>query len=304
MFKKILLCFVLMLIFIGVLGVHAEGNETVVHTVRAGENLHILAERFYENSAYYVIDFIVEYNNIPNPDRILVGTVLKFPPLPQRLLPIPVWELPLSFLLMDFVPSEEDIANAPTHTVVAGDVLTNLAYKFYENTEHYIINFIARINGLANPNRLFIGMILMFPELPRVGQDEDITEEEILTPPPTLGLPIEDLSIIIHQTSVWLNPPPLFLNYAAAPTDTETIQQHYRGNEIFRLKFNHFMQNFSVDLDEFIQILQILGYIAFDMNGSVVHILYQVPIDNMIFRPEDQHILADGGTDGFIIFSW
>ena len=30
---------------------------------------------------------------------------------------------------------------------------------------------------------------------------------------------------------------------------------------------NHFMQNFDIELGEFIQVLRILGYIAFDVNG-------------------------------------
>ena len=300
MIKKILLCFVLALIFTGI-GVSAEGNDTHVHTVRTGENLHILAERFYENSAFYIIDFIVEYNNIPNPDRILVGTVLRFPPLPQHLLPVIIGQLPLQLFLMDYVPTEEELQNAPTHTVVAGDNLTNLVYRFYGNSERYMIDFIARINGLTNPNRIHVGMILMFPELPRTENEniEDIIEDDL----PTLDVPIEDLAVLIHQTSVWLNPPPLFLSPVVVPTNIETFSEQYNNNETLRLMLNHFMQNFGIERRTFMQVLRVLGYIAFDMNGSVVHVIYQIPINNIIFRPQGQSILAADGH-GFIIFSW
>ena len=302
--KKILICLVLAFMFIGI-GVHAEENETIVHTVVAGENLHILAERFYQNSAYYVIDFLVEYNEIPNPDRIVVDTVLKFPPLPPEILPIEliIGRIPLQLLLLEYNPSQEELDNAPTHTVVAGDVLTNLVQKFYESSERYIIDFIARINGLSNADRLDVGMILYFPALPGMEEpEEEKKETEDISIAPNIA--IEDLSIVIHQNSVWLNPPQLFLHPVIMPTNNvDTITSRYQNDEIFRLTLDNFMSNFDIELDTFMQVLRFLGYIAFDIDGTMFHVIYQIPINNMIFIPNGDNIITTDGDDGFIVFS-
>ena len=50
-----------------------------VHKMKAGDNIYIIAERTYGSRGY--AKYIIEYNNIQNPDFIKVNKVLKLPKL-------------------------------------------------------------------------------------------------------------------------------------------------------------------------------------------------------------------------------
>ncbi len=50
-----------------------------VHKMKAGDNIYLIAERTYGSRGY--AKYIIEYNNIQNPDFIKVNKVLKLPKL-------------------------------------------------------------------------------------------------------------------------------------------------------------------------------------------------------------------------------
>ena len=59
-------------------------GRTVTHVVRPGESLYTIADRYYQAAGLWRVIFVANRENIgPDPDRLLVGTVLKIPPLPS-----------------------------------------------------------------------------------------------------------------------------------------------------------------------------------------------------------------------------
>lgn len=55
----------------------AANNIPETHTVKEGENLSWISRHYYGTNK--MVNKIMEYNNIDNPDKIVVGTVLKLP---------------------------------------------------------------------------------------------------------------------------------------------------------------------------------------------------------------------------------
>ena len=61
-----------------------SSGRTVTHVVRPGESLYTIADRYYQAAGLWRVIFVANRENIgPDPDRLLVGTVLKIPPLPS-----------------------------------------------------------------------------------------------------------------------------------------------------------------------------------------------------------------------------
>jgi LysM repeat protein len=114
----------------------ATTTTPTVHTVARGENL-------YRIGLQYGVSWvrIAQFNNITNPNRIIVGQQLRIPgpsdPIPQ---PTPS-------------PHTET-----TYTVRAGDNL-------YRIGRMYGISWvqIAEANGLVNPNQIYVGQVLKIP---------------------------------------------------------------------------------------------------------------------------------------------
>src|SRR5215475_9641459 len=96
------------------------------HTVVAGETLSALALRFYGDAELYRL--IATASGIANPNVINVG---------QRL------------IMPDFTK----------YTVVAGDTLSALAVHFYGDAAFYPL--IAKVNGIADPNVINVGQVLV-----------------------------------------------------------------------------------------------------------------------------------------------
>ncbi|MFI9503315.1 LysM peptidoglycan-binding domain-containing protein [Nocardia sp. NPDC052566] len=101
------------------------------HIVVAGDTLSGLAQRFYGNGALFPV--LAAANGIVDPNRITVGQVLVIPDITR------------------------------THTVVAGDTLFKLAQRFYGDGDLFPI--VAAANGIADPNRISVGQVLVVPEL-------------------------------------------------------------------------------------------------------------------------------------------
>src|SRR6478752_2710524 len=96
------------------------------HTVVAGETLSSLALRFYGDAELYRL--IATASGIANPNVINVG---------QRL------------IMPDFT----------RYTVVAGDTLAALAVRFYGDAAFSPL--IATVNGIANPNVINVGQVVV-----------------------------------------------------------------------------------------------------------------------------------------------
>lgn len=107
-----------------------------IYTVIAGDTLSGIAARYgtsYQNLA--------AINNIPNPNLINVGQVLKVPSAGSTPTPTPA-----------------PTTSAKTYTVVSGDTLSGIASRY--GTTYQIL---AQINGIANPNLIQVGQVLTIP---------------------------------------------------------------------------------------------------------------------------------------------
>jgi murein DD-endopeptidase MepM/ murein hydrolase activator NlpD len=98
-----------------------------VHVVQAGETLHIIGQQHG-----VTVEAIVAANGISDPDRIEVG---------QRLaIPAPGTPQPISY------------------TVQPGDTLAIIARRY-----NVLVETLARLNHLANPNLIHVGQTLLVP---------------------------------------------------------------------------------------------------------------------------------------------
>lgn len=104
------------------------------HTVKAGENL-------YQIGLMYGYSWVVlaQYNNIPNPNYVVVGTVLK---IPGSSTPTATPSAPTELL----------------YTVKAGDTLGSIAAAYGVSWVQ-----IAEANGVVNPNLIYPGQVLKIP---------------------------------------------------------------------------------------------------------------------------------------------
>ena len=99
--------------------------EPLRYTVAPGDTLYQLAQLFNTTVAA-----IVSANNITDPNRIQVGTVLVIPGWSQL-----------------------------TYTVQPGDTLFQIASR-----HNSTVNLIARVNRITDPNRIAVGQVLIIPQ--------------------------------------------------------------------------------------------------------------------------------------------
>lgn len=125
-----------------------ESTETKVHTVAQGENLWVIAEKYY-GSGYNWVD-IAEENEIANPSAISAGQELTIPNVEAKQLTV------------EEVKTEnvESITGA-TYEVVKGDNLWTIAVRAYGDGYKWVE--IAKENNLVNPDLIHSGNILVLP---------------------------------------------------------------------------------------------------------------------------------------------
>lgn len=108
------------------------------HTVAPGENL-------YRIGLMYGMSWVTlaQYNNLPNPNYVYVGQVLKIPggttPPTQP-------------------PTEPDSPNYTNYVVKPGDTLFKISRAFGVSPDA-----IAEANGIVNPNLIYAGQVLKIP---------------------------------------------------------------------------------------------------------------------------------------------
>src|SRR5262249_46668205 len=156
-----------------------KGSERMVrtHTVVAGETLSALALRFYGDAELYRL--IATASGIADPNVINVGQRLIMPDFTRYTV---VAGDTLSALASRFYGdaqldwltagasgiAESSVVNAgqqliipdiTNDTVAAGDTLSGLAVRFYGDASFYPL--IATVNGIADPNVINVGRVLV-----------------------------------------------------------------------------------------------------------------------------------------------
>ena len=147
------------------------------HTVVAGETLSALALRYYGDPQLYRL--IATASGIANPNVINVGQRLILPDFTRYTVAAgdTLSALALRFYgdaeLYPLIASASGIADpsnidvgqpliipdATRYTVVAGDTLSSLAVRFYGDAAFYPL--IAKVNGIADPNAIDVGHVLV-----------------------------------------------------------------------------------------------------------------------------------------------
>lgn len=120
------------------------------YTVVEGDNLWTLAEKVY-SSGYNFVD-IANANNIANPDYITVGQQIKMPTVQAK-------EPTVGDVTSTAAMTKAESSVAPTHTVVQGDSMWNVATQEYNDP--YMWTRIAELNPtITNPNFIVPGQVL------------------------------------------------------------------------------------------------------------------------------------------------
>ena len=102
------------------------------HTVKRGDTLSELAQRFYQEPGLF--GFIAAVNGIADPNVINIGQILTLPDLPR------------------------------VHRVVAGDTLSEIAVAAYGDAGRAAD--IAAANAIHDPDHIEVGWVLALPDLP------------------------------------------------------------------------------------------------------------------------------------------
>ena len=154
-------------------GVEATEAGKKVYTVKAGDHLWKIAQKFYKDGYKWVE--IAKANNLQKPNLILTGNKLTIPDLKtqeevkQERLTEKESEAKESEKTKESTAKEEpkkqpdskDAITANSYTVVKGDHLWKIAVRAYGDGYKWVD--IARANKLSNPNLIFSGNIFKIP---------------------------------------------------------------------------------------------------------------------------------------------
>ena len=109
-----------------------NNNFSTTYVVQSGDTLSGIASRFGTT-----VQELVQLNDISNPNLIYIGEVLK---------------LPVSNSVKSGASSKQ---YQTTYVVQSGDTLSGIAARFGTT-----VQYLARINGIVNPNLIYVGQIL------------------------------------------------------------------------------------------------------------------------------------------------
>lgn len=151
--RRLLLCLVLLGLLVSATGVMAQ-TSTIQYVVQPGDTLQNIAARY--GTTWQAI---AQLNNIPNPNLIYVGQVLL----------IPVGYVPPA-------PPPPPTGATTFYHVVARDTLQIIA-GWYGTTWQTL----ASLNGLANPNLIFVGQTLAIPVAPSRTANYTVRSGDILS---------------------------------------------------------------------------------------------------------------------------
>jgi len=121
------------------------------HTVLAGETLSQIAERYDLD-----VTTLMEINRISNPHAIYRGQLLALTATEPT--PVPPTSTPASTRTRQATSataSPTATSKATTHTVQAGETLSQIA-----ETHEVDMQTLMRLNGISNPNAIYLGQVL------------------------------------------------------------------------------------------------------------------------------------------------
>ena len=140
----------------------SAANKYILHTVKPGETISSLAEKYYGD--YRKFHIIAKYNEIEDATRLAVGQQIKVPVIKG----MPIVAGTHDIRTEDGKPAslmEEDVVvvrRYVRHVVKPGDSLSKLAGIYYGDVKRYDV--IADFNGLASPTAISVGQELKIPE--------------------------------------------------------------------------------------------------------------------------------------------
>ena len=118
---------------------NTNANSAVAsYTVQSGDTLSGIASQFGMSYSQ-----LAQINNIANPNRIYVGQVLR------------VGGTQASSVNTVSQPQRSNTSAAGSYTVQSGDTLSGIASRLGVSYEQ-----LAQSNGIANPNRIYVGQVL------------------------------------------------------------------------------------------------------------------------------------------------
>ncbi len=136
---------------VGAIPAAAQGGQTV-HTVQAGETLHLIAQQYG-----VTVDAIVSANQLSDPDQIKVG---------QRLI----------------IPTAGAAASTTVYTVQPGDTLALIARRYATTVDK-----LATLNLLTNPNLIYVGQKLYLPAAQAPAPPQTTGQVYVVQPGDTLA---------------------------------------------------------------------------------------------------------------------
>lgn len=154
------------------------GQQPTQHVVQRGESLYGIA-RQYGVTVYA----IAQANNISNPNLIYVGQVLKIP-VGTTPTVTPTTPVPTTPVTTTPAPTTPPPTTPTVHVVKAGENLYRIALQ-YGTT----VQAISQVNGITNPNLIYVGMQLQIPAPGAVLPAATTPAVVATTPPATTPAP-------------------------------------------------------------------------------------------------------------------
>lgn len=134
-------------------------GKAKVHTVSLGENLWVIAEKYYK-SGYNWVD-IAKVNNLSNPGIINNGQKLVIPNVTPKLATIVTEKNNIN---TSFGPK----ITSSTYKVQKGDHLWGIAVRAYGDGFKW--TEIAKVNNIANPSIIEPGQVIKLPQSNSLGK--------------------------------------------------------------------------------------------------------------------------------------
>jgi nucleoid-associated protein YgaU len=129
-----------------------------VHTVRSGETLRSICSLYYGDSG--LASAVANWNRIPNPNNLEKGQTIA---LPTRAALFAVHTLPSIQSTVALNTKPRSTPSVGEYTVIAGDTLSELAYKLMGTSKKTTELFNFNRDVMPDPDTIYPGMILQYP---------------------------------------------------------------------------------------------------------------------------------------------
>lgn len=140
---------------------HQTASASETYTVQSGDTLSGIAEKF--NTTY---TWLANINNISNPNLIYVGQTLTINRAAQSS------QLQHSNISSQPAAANTSSSSSSVYTVKSGDTLSGIAAQYGTSYE-----YLANLNGLSNPNMIYVGQQLKISGNARATQPASSSRE-------------------------------------------------------------------------------------------------------------------------------